>query len=81
MNIDKRWLTAHLTEDELMMFFNIAMHNSQYKQFDLDTIQAVRPAIFARNFQQVRSIVNEQGNAVLESLRNKLLEIQNSYIQ
>lgn len=81
MNIDKRWLTTHLTEDELTMFFSIAMHGSQYKQFDLDTIQAVRPAIFARNLQQVRSIVNEQGSAVLESLRNKLLEFQNSYIQ
>lgn len=81
MNIDKEWLLSNLTQEELMMFFNIAMLNSQYKHFDLDTIQAIRPMVFARNFQSMNTLVNEQGTLVLESLKNKILEFQSSYIQ
>lgn len=81
MNIDKNWLLQQLTEDELMMFYNIASLDSQYKHFDLDTIQAIRPRIFAQNFSRIQTLVNEEGLVILNSLKDKLLEFENSYIQ
>lgn len=80
MKIDKRWLLNHLTQEELMMYFNVAMLNSHYKYFDLDTIQAIKPKIFAHNFQTIKPLVNEQGILILESLKNKILEFQSSYL-
>lgn len=81
MNIDKDWLLQHLTEDELMMFFNIASLDSQYKYWDLDTIQAIKPNVFAQKFMRIQTLVNEEGALVLESLKNKLVEFERSYIQ
>lgn len=81
MNIDKNWLLQHLTEDELLMFFNVASLDSHYKHFDLDTIQAIKPRVFAQKFLQIQTLVNEEGKVVLESLKNKLVEFENSYIQ
>lgn len=81
MNIDKNWLLQHLTQEELMMFYNIASLDSHYKHFDLDTIQAVKPRVFAQKFSRIQSLVNEEGKLILESLKNKLVEFENSYIQ
>lgn len=81
MNIDKGWLLSNLTQDELMMFFNVASLNSHYKNFDLDTIQAVKPRVFAQKFALIQPLVNEEGQKILENLKNKLLEFENSYIQ
>jgi hypothetical protein len=81
MNIDQRWLLTNLTEDELLMFYNIVSLNSQYKNFDLDTMVAVKPQIFSQKFMQIQPLLNEQGTAVLETLKNKILEFENFKIQ
>jgi hypothetical protein len=81
MNIDRRWLLTNLTEDELLMFYNIVSLNTQYKNFDLDTMVAVRPQIFAQKFMQIQPLLNEQGTAVLETLKNKILEFENLKLQ
>jgi hypothetical protein len=81
MNIDQRWLLTNLTEDELLMFYNIVSLNSQYKNFDLDTMVAVKPHIFSQKFMQIQPLVNEQGTAVLETLKNKILEFENFKLQ
>jgi hypothetical protein len=81
MNIDQRWLLTNLTEDELLMFYNIVSLNSQYKNFDLDTMVAVKPQIFSQKFMQIQPLVNEQGAAVLETLKNKILELENFKLQ
>jgi hypothetical protein len=81
MNIDQRWLLTNLTEDELLMFYNIVSLNSQYKNFDLDTMVAVKPQIFSQKFMQIQPLVNEQGAAVLETLKNKILEFENFKLQ
>lgn len=81
MNIDKDWLIQHLTEDELMMFFNVITLDSHYKYFDLDTVQAIKPSIFAQKFLRIQPLVNEEGETALESLKNKLVEFEKSYIQ
>jgi|694.fasta_scaffold152562_4 hypothetical protein len=81
MNIDQRWLLTNLTEDELLMFYNIVSLNSQYKNFDLDTMVAVKPQIFSQKFMQIQPLVNEQGTAVLETLKNKILEFENFKLQ
>jgi hypothetical protein len=81
MNIDQRWLLTNLTEDELLMFYNIVSLKSQYKNFDLDTMVAVKPQIFSQKFMQIQPLVNEQGAAVLETLKNKILELENFKLQ
>jgi hypothetical protein len=81
MNIDQRWLLTNLTEDELLMFYNIVSLNSQYKNFDLDAMVAVKPQIFSQKFMQIQPLVNEQGTAVLETLKNKILEFENFKLQ
>ena len=81
MNIDKRWLTTELTEDELLMFFNVASLSSSYQYFDIDTIQAIRPKIFLRNFCAIHPILTEDGVHTLETLKNKILEFEGMSIQ
>lgn len=81
MNIDKNWLLQHLTQEELMMFYNIASLDSHYKYFDLDTIQAVNPRVFAQKFLHIQPLVNEEGKLILESLKSKLVEFESSYVQ
>lgn len=81
MNIDRRWLLTNLTEDELLMFYNIVSLNSQYKNFDLDTMVAVKPKIFAQKFMQIQPLLNEHGTAVLETLKIKILEFENLKLQ
>lgn len=76
MKPDKRWLTTELTEDELAMYYNIASLNSQYQYFDLDTLQAINLKTFARNFEAIKSLLNEEGMAVYETLKTKILEFQ-----
>lgn len=76
MKPDKRWLTTELTEDELAMYFSIASLNSQYKYFDLDTLQAVNLITLSRNFENIKSLLTEDGMAVYETLKTKILEFQ-----
>lgn len=81
MNIDQRWLLTNLTEDELLMFYNVVSLSSHYSNFDLDTMVAVKPQIFAQKFMQIQPLVNEQGTAVLETLKNKILEFESFKLQ
>lgn len=81
MNIDQRWLTTNLTEDELLMFYNIVSLNSHYKPFDLDTMVAVKPQVFAQKYMQIKSLLTEQGTEVLETLKNKIIEFENLKLQ
>lgn len=81
MRIDQRWLTTALTEDELMMFYNIASLDSQRKNIDLDTMVALKPQVFAQRFMKMKTLVNEQGSEVLETLKNKIIEFENFNIQ
>lgn len=76
MKPDKRWLTTELTEDELAMFYNIASLNSQYQYFDLDTLQAINLKTFSRNVEAIKALLNEEGIAVYETLKTKILEFQ-----
>lgn len=76
MKPDKRWLTTELTEDELAMYYNIASLNSQYQYFDLDALQAINLKTFSRNFEAIKSLLNEEGMAVYETLKTKILEFQ-----
>lgn len=79
MIINKEWMTDQLTEEELMMFYNIASLDSQYTNFDLDTLQAVRPPIFARNMNTIREKLTEEGIVVLDSLKAKLIDFEGSF--
>lgn len=76
MKPDKRWLTTELTEDELAMYYNIASLNSQYQYFDLDALQAINSKTFSRNFEAIKALLNEEGMAVYETLKTKILEFQ-----
>lgn len=81
MNIDKIWLTTNLTEDELLMFYAVATFKAQYQYFDLDTLQAIRPRIFAQRFQKIVAALNDEGKQIHENLKNKILDFERSYIQ
>ena len=81
MNIDQRWLLTCLTEDELLLFHSIVSLNSHYKNFDLDTMIAVKPQVFAQKFMQIQPLLNEQGTEVLGTLKNKILELENLKLQ
>lgn len=76
MKPDKRWLTTELTEDELAMYYNIASLNSQYQYFDLDTLQAINSRTFSRNVEAIKPLLTEEGMAVYETLKTKILEFQ-----
>lgn len=76
MIFTKHWLLNELTEDELLMAFAIAKHESSFDHFDLDTIQAMRMDRFARKFQQVYSLVIEEFKPVIESLKTKIMEFE-----